>query len=102
VLASPKQAIDERTVYFMAQQEEVHGKFALVGEEQTHSLNTLGATVNVISKEDEWVCGGRLATKFEHAENILVLSVDVADYIDGCIELEQSGLLQKNCLGCLT
>lgn len=59
------------------QNEEVLGVLDLVGQEKADGLERLLATVDVVTKE-QVVCLWGKAAVFEQAEEVIVLTVDVA------------------------
>lgn len=63
------------------EQEEVLGVFDLVGQQQHDGLDRLLAAVHIIAQE-EVVFLGRKAPVVENLQEILELSVDVADYLE--------------------
>ena len=64
-----------------AQDEEVLGVLDLVREQQADGLERLLAAVDVVA-EEEVVGFGREAAVFEEAQEVVVLSVDVAADLD--------------------
>lgn len=59
-----------------SEQEEVLRVFNFIGEKQAHSLETLLATINVISEEKVVGIRGE-ATIFEQSQQIIVLTMDI-------------------------
>ena len=60
-----------------SQQEEVLGVLDLVAQEQKDGLETLFATIDIVS-EEEIVRLGRKTTVLEEAEEVVVLPMDIA------------------------
>lgn len=71
------------------QNKEVLGVLYLVGEQQANGLERLLATVHVVS-EKEVVCFWGKAAVLEEAQEVIVLSVDVATDLEMCGEFDAS------------
>ena len=78
-----------------AEQKEVLGELELVTEQQQDRLETLLASIDVVA-EEEVVGVGREAAHLEHADQIGVLAVHVADDLDRGRELHQRRLGQED------
>ena len=91
-------AVDGRALVIAAQEKEVLGVLDFEGENETDHLQAVFASVYVIAQE-QVVRIRREATVFEHAQEIVELSVDVAAHFDRSLDLQQHGLAQKNLTG---
>lgn len=70
-------AVNRGALVVATQNEEVLGVLDLVGQEKADGLERLLATVDVVTKE-QVVCLWGKAAVFEQAEEVIVLTVDVA------------------------
>ncbi len=77
-----------------AEDKKIFGVFDLVGEEETYGLEGLFAAVDVVAEEEVVGLWGEAAV-FEEAEEVVVLSVDVAADLDGRLEFEEHGLADE-------
>ena len=99
-------SIDRATFVVTPKQEHSRREFNLVSEEQADRLNRLLAPIHVIAKEEilavHWLRRIYLvgvAHHVEEAEEIDELTVDVAKYFAGSVNLYQYLLLLKNLSG---
>jgi hypothetical protein len=86
--------IDGGTLVVSTQDEEIFGVLDLVRQQQTDRLETLLATVHVITQKD--VIGlGREAAVFKETQQIIILSVHVTADLDRSLQLEKHGLTDQ-------
>ena len=90
-------AVDRRALVVAAQQEEVLRVLDLVREEEADALEAVLPAVDVVA-EEEVVGVGRKAAVLEHAQQVVVLAVDVAADLDRRLELEERGLRDQHLL----
>ena len=90
--------VDGGALVVTAEDEEVFGELDLEGEDEADAFETLLTTIDVVT-EEEVVGGGREATIFEEAEEIVVLAVDVTADFDGGFKLEEGGLRHDDLAG---
>lgn len=93
-------ACDVRALVVTAQQEEVLGVPQLVAKQKEQSLKGLLATIDVVT-EEEVITVWREAAHFEHADEICVLSVDVANDLHWRCKFEQCGLGEEDLTCCV-
>mmetsp|Transcript_61100 Transcript_61100/g.169408 ORF Transcript_61100/g.169408 Transcript_61100/m.169408 type:complete len:231 (+) Transcript_61100:521-1213(+) len=70
----------------------------LVQEHQGHCLHRVIAAVHVIAKE-KVIALRRKAPKLKHPQQVVVLAMDVANYFDRCLQLQQGILLHEDIPG---
>lgn len=83
--------VDRRAFVVAAEDEEILRELDLEGKNEADGLQTLFATIDVVSKE-EVVRSGREATVLEQTEEIVVLAVNVTADLDRCFELQERRL----------
>ena len=74
-----------------AEQEEVLGVLELVAHQKQDGLERLLSTINIVAKE-EVVGVRREAAHLEHANQVSILAVDIADNLDGRIQFQEGRL----------
>jgi len=83
------------TLVVSSEQEEVLGVLDLVGEQQADGLETLLATVHVVTKE-EVVGVGRESTILKKSQQVVVLTMYITADLDWRLQLQQNGLTDKD------
>lgn len=94
LIIEPIYPIDRRAFMITTQQEEVLWVLDLVRQQQAYSLETLLATVDIVTQE-QIISLGWKATVLKQPQQIRVLAVYIAAYLQRCFQLEQNGLLQE-------
>jgi len=88
-------SVDGRALVVATKHEEVLGVLNLVGKQEADALETLRATIDVVSKEQ--VVGlGREATVLKKTQEIRVLAVDVSNNFQWGLEFQEDGLSHEN------
>ena len=67
-------------------------EFTFKCEEQSHDFDTKKSTIDIISKEQEFVCGD-VAEMFENVKQIVELAMDIADDLYWGVEGQDVGLV---------
>mmetsp|Transcript_41384 Transcript_41384/g.90870 ORF Transcript_41384/g.90870 Transcript_41384/m.90870 type:complete len:222 (+) Transcript_41384:497-1162(+) len=86
--------VDGSTLVVPAKQEKVLRILDLVSEQQTHALQSILPAVHIVP-EEEVVCVRREAAVFEKTQQVMVLTMDVSNNLDGSLKLKQSRLVNK-------
>jgi hypothetical protein len=90
--------VDGSTLVVSAENEEVFGVLDLVGEEEADGLERLLTSVDVVAEEKVVGLGGETAV-LKQAQQIVVLTVDIAADLDGSLKLKEDGLGDENLAG---
>ena len=68
------------------------------GEKKAYGLNSLTTSIYIISKEEIAALWWQ-SSILEESKEVVVLSMNISAYFDGCVDLQQHGLIEEDLFG---